>query len=484
MIEAELHDGTILEFPDGTAPDIIQRTVKSQLGITDKPSMMSRVSDAVNGGVGSLIDTTSIADIASQSKPDNLAAVRAGIKFDQNGLSTVSDRAMDIAVDRAIAPSGGEERDTMAETSRFLKGSTSPRIADQEAVTRKPEVVLADAIESSGRYVEAERARAEQERNAAENNHRASLRVLAASDTPGGMNARRILNEEGHRSITLAENRRNIQQSATANAVGSLARGTDNLQAIGYALGSMGADVAGGEGWRDGLMKEVQRNLREAEENPAAVGTFKNIDSFGDAGQYAVEAIFENLPMFLPSMVTGGVGSTLARKGAEKLVADMIKVQVGKGIARDVAENQAARLIAKRIELGAIAGAYPAAAGMEVGSIYSDIYEKTGEYKPGVASVYGAVAGAFDTIPQVMALKKMFGAEVVNKVTQSLARKYGTAAIKQFGAEGITEGIQTAIERLAVERVDGNQRAFTQQGIDEIIDATLKGGIGGSVTGV
>ena len=35
MIEAELPDGTILEFPDGTDPSVIQRTVKRVLGVGD-----------------------------------------------------------------------------------------------------------------------------------------------------------------------------------------------------------------------------------------------------------------------------------------------------------------------------------------------------------------------------------------------------------------------------------------------------------------
>lgn len=33
MIEAELPDGTVLEFPDGTSPDVVQRVVKQRLGV-------------------------------------------------------------------------------------------------------------------------------------------------------------------------------------------------------------------------------------------------------------------------------------------------------------------------------------------------------------------------------------------------------------------------------------------------------------------
>ena len=37
MIEAELPDGTVLEFPDGTSPDVVQRVVKQRLGVQDAP---------------------------------------------------------------------------------------------------------------------------------------------------------------------------------------------------------------------------------------------------------------------------------------------------------------------------------------------------------------------------------------------------------------------------------------------------------------
>ncbi len=47
MIEAELPDGTVLEFPEGTSQDVIQRTVKSRLGIkpqaTQEPSLLQKL---------------------------------------------------------------------------------------------------------------------------------------------------------------------------------------------------------------------------------------------------------------------------------------------------------------------------------------------------------------------------------------------------------------------------------------------------------
>ena len=36
MIKAQLADGRVLEFPDGTDPAIIQRAVKQQLGVAQQ----------------------------------------------------------------------------------------------------------------------------------------------------------------------------------------------------------------------------------------------------------------------------------------------------------------------------------------------------------------------------------------------------------------------------------------------------------------
>jgi hypothetical protein len=59
MIEAELPDGTVLEFPDGTSDQVIQRAVKSQIGVketTEKPSFGSMMKDELMASLpGSLL---------------------------------------------------------------------------------------------------------------------------------------------------------------------------------------------------------------------------------------------------------------------------------------------------------------------------------------------------------------------------------------------------------------------------------------------
>lgn len=56
MIEAELPDGTILEFPDGTAPDVMQRVVKQRIGQAPKQekSMLGALGGAIGQGVGNV----------------------------------------------------------------------------------------------------------------------------------------------------------------------------------------------------------------------------------------------------------------------------------------------------------------------------------------------------------------------------------------------------------------------------------------------
>lgn len=55
-IEAELHDGRVLEFPDGTAPEVVQATVKRMLGPAPSSNLQVAGSASAKGAAG-LIDT-------------------------------------------------------------------------------------------------------------------------------------------------------------------------------------------------------------------------------------------------------------------------------------------------------------------------------------------------------------------------------------------------------------------------------------------
>lgn len=262
-------------------------------------------------------------------------------------------------------------------------------------------------------------------------------------------------------------------------AQGDFGRGISNLKALGYGVGGLVAEQMGNDEAATRMLDEyvaIQDDI--AKNNPATIGTYKNVKSLGDAGRYAVEAVAENLPMLLPSLVTGGIGAQIGKKAAERVVAGMIETQVAKGVAREVAEKQAAQFVAKRIMQGSIAGAAPASIGMESGSIMGDIYQETGEKRPGLALAGGIPAGLLDTIQPVMALRKIAG-PVVDEVAGGIVKRMGREAGLQFLTEAGTEGLQTVIEEFAAAKA-----ANRDMSTDHIIDAMLKGGIGGGVMGV
>lgn len=55
MIEAELPDGRVLEFPDGTDPTVVQSTVKKLLGVSAEPKRGSAALAGVNKGIAGLV---------------------------------------------------------------------------------------------------------------------------------------------------------------------------------------------------------------------------------------------------------------------------------------------------------------------------------------------------------------------------------------------------------------------------------------------
>jgi hypothetical protein len=266
-------------------------------------------------------------------------------------------------------------------------------------------------------------------------------------------------------------------------AKGDFGRGIDNLRALGYGAAGLAADEVGKDDASTKFLDQyvaIQNDI--AKNNPATIGTYKNVKSMGDAGRYAIEAVMENLPMILPSLVTGGVGAKVAQAGAQRLVTGMIESQVAKGVAREVAEKNAAQFIARRVMMGSAAGAAPATIGMESGSIMGDIYQDTGQKRSGLAIGFGIPAGLLDTLEPVMALRKIAG-PAADEVAGGIIKRLGVEAGKQFITEAGTEGLQTVLEEAAKAKA-ANKNLMTPQLLDAVIDSALKGGIGGAGMGV
>lgn len=253
-----------------------------------------------------------------------------------------------------------------------------------------------------------------------------------------------------------------------------VAAGVDSLQGTLYGLAGLAGDAAGAEGLRDWGLEGYQRNQQEAAENAPAVGRFEDVHGAHDAALYAAQGLGQLVPFAASSVATGGIGGAVAKVAGRKAVERFAENQVAKGVARATAEKAAQAYGNKLAERGAMAGVAANSVGTEQGSIYGDIYDKTGQYAPGTAAAYGAAAGALDALPEVGLISRLAG-----RGTGGIARQ----ALKQAGAEGATEGAQTAVENLAVQRVDPNHQAFDQQGVSDIANASLIGALGGGVAG-
>lgn len=249
-----------------------------------------------------------------------------------------------------------------------------------------------------------------------------------------------------------------------------ISAGIDSAQGALYGLAGMAGDAAGLDGVRDWGLAGYQRNQAEGAENDPAVGTYRSVGGLHDAALYAAGGLGSLVPFAATSLASAGTGG---------LVAAGAKVAARKGVERFAQSRLAQGVAAAAGRLpsaatGAKVGAVANSIGTEQGLIYGDIHEKTGEYAPGTAAVYGAAAGALDVLPELRLAGK-----ILNRGGKAATERFAPGLAKQMGLEGSTEVGQTALENLAVQDVGPNQRAFEGDNLHQMVDAGIIGALGG-----
>ena len=205
---------------------------------------------------------------------------------------------------------------------------------------------------------------------------------------------------------------------------------------------------------------------------------FLEIDSAGDALNWAGYTLGNLAPMMATSIAGGGVGGLLAKKGIQQSAAAMTARLVSQGMAKEAAAKEAGAFVAKRVALGQALGASAASVGMSTGSIYGETEDAA------VSAVHGLIAGSIDALP-IMRLFDRFGASKVAKeaLETSVIREIGKQGIREAG----TEGVQTFIEQHANYWVENEGRSLLGNLEDadwnEILEAFAAGALGGGVMG-
>ena len=217
--------------------------------------------------------------------------------------------------------------------------------------------------------------------------------------------------------------------------------------------------------------KEAEENLQRA--NPAQFAEH-GIGSAGDIPAYLGEKLGEAAPYFLPSIVTGGVGSivggSLARGAAAEALEGAAARRLAAGAARKAATGEAeaatgeaaatftpeeihakAMSMAKTFAkgsidsgeyLGSVLGAGAADTAINATTYFQDIYNKTGELAPTVALAGGAFAGALGAVLPATIIKDFKSNPLLQKeVIERIATEKGaTPSIANAIAWGSLKG--------------------------------------------
>jgi hypothetical protein len=242
-------------------------------------------------------------------------------------------------------------------------------------------------------------------------------------------------------------------------------------------------------------MEEAADTQREiAARYRPEVESYKDVKDLGSAGTYFVETLGEQLPNLLTSLVPGGIGGTIARRGAVAAAETAAKQSGLTGLEALTGEaaKEAGKQITARTSLGQNLGLALGSYAQNAPEVFENIYNKTGELKPGVSLLWGAGSAALDSILPATILNKLTPAAkvgVVEKILEksgadkSLLRSFSKEVLKGMGYEGVTEGAQELISESAEKFVAGNPQIFSSEDWDRVMESAVRGAVAGGAFG-
>ena len=248
-------------------------------------------------------------------------------------------------------------------------------------------------------------------------------------------------------------------------------------------LPGIAGHIVGAEGYRDKQMREYNERMEKLQkEAPSVVPTYQDIDSVGDFGKYAAETVGQFIPSLVTSIGGGGLGGFAAKKGAEYF---------GKKMAAEAAKDFAKKAMVR----GQIGGAFVGSGVQTIPEAYATLKEETGDYKLGASLAVGTVNAMLDSVIPAIALSRM-SSEARQEVSQNIVarlfqgtptgsiwKRMGVQAAKGGIIEGLTEGTQEFTQLTAARVLDENPDFYESDDFVRMLDATLRGAIGGKAFG-
>lgn len=295
---------------------------------------------------------------------------------------------------------------------------------------------------------------------------------------------------------------------------GGFSRGIESLKGTALDLiPALGASMIGRDEYAKEQLGEYGKRMAAEEEiNPTAFKSYKDVQGIGDAGSFVAETFGELGPDIISFMLGAGVGTTagkaVAKKGLESAVKRGATEFAAKRGLTGEAKDQIEETMLRRAKLGAAGvsatetgakvglntGLIGTSMGVNVPDVFQSIYEDTGELAPGIALTIGSLVGALDTYLPGKILKQLgpagkerIAAELLQKSTvvpTTFKKAFAGQVLGTASGEALTESAQEALSMLGSQIAGDQDPFFSQENVDQIITAALKGFVGGGTYGL
>ena len=292
-----------------------------------------------------------------------------------------------------------------------------------------------------------------------------------------------------------------IGKGAVARSAASIGSGITDI------IPSMWDKAIGDEEAAKRQMAEHKAKMEQVEyEHPTAYRSYKEVHDIPSGAGWLTERIGEELPLVPTFMVPGGVGARVGRGLAGRaLETELAERAAARGLTGEAATDYAEKLagrgatealteqaMQKAGTRGLEAGVGTAAAGVNIPETYENIYEETGELRPGLAIAYGGAKSVLDTMFPAHILKQlspagrdMLAAKIAAEKSEllpiSAKRAFLMEATKNMALEGTTEGAQDFIDTLAAHAAGSKEDIFSPKHIDSWINSALAGSVGSTL---
>lgn len=278
-----------------------------------------------------------------------------------------------------------------------------------------------------------------------------------------------------------------------------LNRGWESTQATLYgAVGAVG-DLLNIPDLAEWGYHGYLRNMEEAEQYKAKVGSFTDIDSFGSAGDYIAGKFGELLPSVATSLASGGVGGAAAktvgarllRKQVDKKIKDLAELKVFEQATKG-AINKEVRELATQEAQKAVIKDLATKGGMYAMAFATSMQEGGGNWgqdafnhglsgtSPGMDMLFGIASGVSEIIlgAEVSLFKAVTGKTVSDAVEKSFRRELARGLPKAMASEGGQEAFQELLSTINA-NIQDSKGLITVEDLEGIADAAIAGAIGG-----